>query len=248
MNKKAFTLTATALLIAVIVIGVLCTIIYMTTTGSLSKINSSNERGINENIQEKLDSTKEVNNNQTNSCGNNLCESNLGETGGPEGNCLIDCSCGNSVCDPGEKPQNCHKDCCNGGKGTTEDKLCGDGLCIGYACGEDNESSPYYCPKDCHPQCGNGICDKGEGPDESYAYPCPEDCKWQKCGDGICTAGDGGPEKCPQDCAAKCGDCICAGGENYITCPNDCGSCGDGFCSNCTSLNENTRTCNADCH
>jgi len=45
----------------------------------------------------------------------------------------------------------------------------------------------------------------------------------------------------------NCGNCECEDGESNILCPNDCGTCGDGFCSNCTGLNENSRTCAIDC-
>jgi len=171
-------------------------------------------------------------------CGDGICNGSLEETGGLKGSCPQDCICGNGKCDPGENPKECREDCCG---------YCGDGRCVGYSCQEDNKTSEYYCPKqtggDCGNICGNDFCEKGETPQN-----CEVDCIWQKCGDGLCTPDDGGPELCPQDCAPKCGDCLCSGEESYVTCPNDCGYCGDLFCSNCTQLDENLRTCSKDCN
>ena len=118
-------------------------------------------------------------------CGNGICE--------PNESCFCpeDC-CGNKICQACENPGNCRVDCCG---------YCGDGLCLGFACGEDDPDSPYYCPKqkggDCGHICGNGTCEKGESPEK-----CPDDCKWQKCGDGVCT-GSEGVDVCPQDCHGK---------------------------------------------
>jgi len=201
-------------------------------TNSDSCLNNSRDNLIKDDLQTApIEAFK-----KTDLCGNGICDSNAGEIGGPDGVCLEDCACGNGKCEPGENPNYC-KDCCG---------YCGDGKCVGYACQEDNKTSQYYCPKqtggDCGNVCGNKICEKGETPDD-----CAKDCIWQKCGDGECTPDDGGPALCPEDCASVCGDCSCDGGEDYIKCPNDCGYCGDLVCSNCTQLNENSRTCSKDC-
>ena len=63
----------------------------------------------------------------------------------------------------------------------------------------------------------------------------------------MCEPEDGGPALCPTDCASSCGDCKCSGGEDFSTCPIDCGYCGDGVCSPCSSLAESHSTCPADC-
>jgi len=109
---------------------------------------------------------------------------------------------------------------------------------MGYACGE----GPDNCGADCGTSCGNGTCDKGEAPDS-----CPDDCARFVCGNGVCEPGDGGPEGCPADCGIACGNCKCEGGEDFVACPIDCGYCGDGICSPCAQLGEETGKCVADC-
>lgn len=89
--------------------------------------------------------------------------------------------------------------------------------------------------------CGNGVCD-----DELEPADCPEDCPYVLvCGDLRCDddegeADPGDPDYCPGDCqfteGAICGDgnCLFTGGENFSTCPGDCGNhnplVGDGVC------------------
>lgn len=159
-------------------------------------------------------------------CGNGLCDYSLGEN---LENCPYDCKvCGDSICSVSEKAASCPVDCCTipGGVG------CGDGMCMGYSCGEDEAT----CPEDCGAVCGDNVCDKGEDP-----INCPLDCLSQYCGDGKCTAADGGQDKCPIDCAPLCGNCVCEILEDFLTCPIDCGYCGDGICSYCDGVD--TKSC-----
>lgn len=160
-------------------------------------------------------------------CGNGLCEAACAES---IGTCPYDCkACGDGICSPSEGPIHCAPDCCGG---------CGDGTCRGYDCGE----SPTECPSDCGTACGDKVCGKGESP-----AGCAMDCAWQVCGNGICEPADGGPDACPGDCAAGCGDCDCGGAEDWQACPIDCGYCGDGVCSPCDRLREDSATCPKDC-
>jgi len=147
-----------------------------------------------------------------NACGDAHCCGPENETACPA-DCAID---GDTFCSASENPAQSKIDCCG---------PCGDGICKGYACGEDSPLAS--CPVDCGGNnCGNGVCDKGE----SFGN-CPLDCKWQTCGDGDCSASDGGSKDCPTDCGAPCGDAKCDGGESWLACPQDCGYCGDGICS-----------------
>jgi len=160
-------------------------------------------------------------------CGDHNCSATCGES---LANCPADCAtCGDKVCSPGEAPATCVEDCCG---------ACGDGLCKGYACGEN----PEKCPDDCGKACGNQTCEKGESP-----ATCPTDCKFQACGNQVCEPEDGGPQACPQDCGTACGNCVCEKGESWTDCPGDCGFCGDAICSNCAGLGESSSTCPADC-
>ncbi len=86
----------------------------------------------------------------------------------------------------------------------------------------------------CHPICGNGVCQDGEDSDS-----CPEDCSW--CGDGTCDA-DEDAWSCPDDCG-YCGDAYCAPNEDEWSCPDDCGYCGDAYCA----PNEDEWSCPDDC-
>ncbi len=161
-------------------------------------------------------------------CGDGVC---MGAGGEDLKTCPLDCAaCGDDFCSPGEGPEKCPVDCCG---------ACGDGRCVGYACGEDPES----CPQDCSTACGNAECERGENP-----VLCPEDCDLFECGDGVCDPQDGGPEDCPQDCEAHCGDCECDPAvESNFTCPIDCAVCGDHACSPCDNTGEDHVDCPEDC-
>jgi hypothetical protein len=166
-------------------------------------------------------------------CGNGKCEEfpACGET---LANCAVDChACGNGKCEPAESPKDCPQDCCG---------WCGDAKCANYPkCTETKDT----CPDDCAVNpCGDGNCDKGENP-----LNCPADCKKDACGNGVCEPDEdlNSATPCDEDCAASCGNCICEGTEDFISCPNDCGYCGDGTCSSCPSLNESIETCEKDC-
>jgi len=63
------------------------------------------------------------------------------------------------------------------------------------------------------------------------------------CGDGLCAVGESF-ETCPEDCTPVCGDIVCTGDESSQTCPEDCGAaCGDGVCNG----GEDSATCASDC-
>ncbi len=160
-------------------------------------------------------------------CGDHVCEAACAES---IENCPADCAkCADGVCSPGESPATCAADCCG---------TCGDGKCGGAECTETVSS----CPADCKTSCGNAICEKGEN-----LANCPADCKPQSCGNGTCEPEDGGAAACPADCATTCGNCACEKGEDFASCPMDCGFCGDGVCSTCATLAENSGTCAKDC-
>ena len=129
-------------------------------------------------------------------------------------------------------PAKCLVDCCGS---------CGDKVCKGGECHEDDIGHAKYCFKDCNWACGNGQCEGGESP-----ASCPQDCELFACGNHICEPGED-PAKCPQDCSGSCGDCKCDMGESNENCPIDCGYCGDGTCTTCLNLNETTQFCPQDC-
>lgn len=106
---------------------------------------------------------------------------------------------------------------------------------------DDTQSNPVQ-----QAYCGDGIC---TSPEENHSN-CPIDCQEtpvqiKGCGDGICSL-DETYFTCPQDCPIVCGDNYCdkASGENVISCPQDCGYCGDAFCD---SERENADSCSSDC-
>jgi hypothetical protein len=173
-------------------------------------------------------------------CGNGLCE--LGEPPENAQTCPLDCGyCGDGVCSMSELSPvfYCYWDClaqcgdglCQAGEDEPGDALaywlmdcspCGDGYC-----GLNEVLDPAYqaCrAEDCEPDCGDGACTMGEGPES-----CPIDCGL--CGDGICGKVGEATEPCPPDCVKPCGDGVCGGDETAQTCPVDCGSCGDGVCA-----------------
>ena len=166
----------------------------------------------------------------TPTCPDDFCDWANGES---PATCAQDCvSCGNGFCEPGEGPVECPMDCCG---------TCGDAICATYGnCPESKDT----CPLDCGAlACGNGVCEPGENP-----TVCAVDCVQAACGNGVCEPTEGltGPTPCLEDCAAACGNCICEGTESYLTCPLDCGWCGDGYCSDCPQLGE-VDGCPADC-
>ncbi len=134
-------------------------------------------------------------------------------------------NCGNGVCEEGEGFETCAADCwkvdcwdvgaegCCGGEVATwcagdelvsehcaGKELCGWNPDLGrYGCGTIGEAQPEgVYPKDCPPpgpECGNGICEIGEG-----QVLCPVDCLYEGfCGDEICN-GTEDFERCPEDC------------------------------------------------
>jgi hypothetical protein len=139
-------------------------------------------------------------------------------------------------------------------------------------CTVDLGEAPFFCCKDCDPQCpegyeckgnycvkkgtcpefvpeckttsscGNGKCDPGED-----ATSCPADCGSGTCGDGKCEPSES-CTSCPKDCGTcpqTCGNGKCDPGENATNCPADCGSttCGNGKCD----PGEDATSCPADC-
>ena len=160
------------------------------------------------------------------------CVSNLDDCddGDP---CTVDScdsvlGCGNDplVCAPGE--------ICVEGSCTTP--VCdGDGLCES---GEDCDNCPDDCPSGSGPQCGNGICEAGDGED---CLSCAADCNGTQkgkpslrfcCGDGDGTG------------AVTCGDDRCtSGGWTCTDLPTLPFCCGDGTCEGA----EDTAQCSIDC-
>ena len=133
--------------------------------------------------------------------------------------------CGNTKCEAGETAKNCSFDCtlpdCNeiGKAGCCAGAVaqwCKDGTLVmdnceaAGKCGWDEALARYGCgtsgakdpsganPKVCGPpgpQCGNGLCEKGED-----KLGCPPDCLYDGyCGDGICNGYEDGL-KCEADC------------------------------------------------
>ncbi len=131
---------------------------------------------------------------------------------------------------PGEEICNGGDDDCDGlvdeslGPGC----LCGDGSCSGP------DETELTCPCDCH-TCGDGRCAPcGEGPARCPADCCPPENDGEGCGDGICASAPcgEGPESCAEDCGDPCGNGLCAAGEGWLGCEEDCppGACGNRVC------------------
>jgi hypothetical protein len=177
------------------------------------------------------------------SCGNGICDQELGES---SKNCMKDCcKCGDNIC-AAEAPclenmKNCDVDCC----------VCGNGVCDMMECGENwmvtdpVEPSLLTCATDCA-SCGNGTCDPSEGPSN-----CSLDC-CGGCGDGKCMGAQcqETPEDCPQDCNTfACGNAVCEAIENPLNCPQDCEkfACGNGTCDPAEDDSSCPQDCGATC-
>jgi MYXO-CTERM domain-containing protein len=65
------------------------------------------------------------------------------------------------------------------------------------------------------------------GEDVTYAFRAIADL----CGDGTCQEFFGeATTNCVSDCGSACGDGVCNGPESPTSCPEDCGTCGNGVC------------------
>jgi len=151
-----------------------------------------------------------------------------------DGNVCTDDSCAPGVgCENTDNTLDCDdEDAC------TQSDVCADGICAGEAI------------KDCLPNCGDNLCDDGDG---EHCSNCPQDCG--VC-DGDCCESNGttgcqdetvtqcvcdldsyccdtdwddlcvgtAVDECALDCVA-CGDSQCTGDETCVTCQQDCGSC-----------------------
>jgi hypothetical protein len=95
-------------------------------------------------------------------------------------------SCGDSICQSGETPQNCVQDC----------GFCGDSICSA-------PESATNCAIDCAPVvCGDMVCSATED-----STTCPVDCPSSfVCGDGICDALWETSTSCNADCPFQVGD------------------------------------------
>lgn len=175
--------------------------------------------------------------NITYTCGNGVCNVELGEN---ILNCPEDCNieiCGNLRCDVNETTATCPQDC-----PWLISYTCGDGGC-NLSIGEN----ALNCPEDCSGNiCGNMICDENE----TYVS-CPQDCPYgHYCGDHSCDVVLGeNILNCPIDCNITiCGNLRCDPGENYFNCNTDCelnltNKCGNGRCD----LEEDQFFCPSEC-
>lgn len=204
--------------------------------------------------------------------------------GGTCGQCPQDKRCVQGLC----QSATCQKDCvdrvcgddgCGGSCGLCADgELCMDGACVGdcgelavcgtdcceECCGEseccggdevcvsDPETLEDYC---CQPDCYDRSCgeDGCQGSCGTCSEPltcdtktgqCVSDQPICDCGDNICDSEDCGEDSvsCPKDCGF-CGDGKCAGSETMLNCSADCEGCGDGKCAG----NEDCDVCSVDC-
>ncbi len=146
--------------------------------------------------------------------------------------------CGDGECGIGESfcscPEDCQGDCVQAGGVMVADQGCCDGNPLVTALPLDGQGcSLYVCT-----ECGNGSCDYGE-----RAETCPADCSLdcvqegfvpgveEKCCDGLSIlnsnfapgAGSCSGAWCWYPVCANCGDGSCGIGENYCSCPEDCG-------------------------
>lgn len=123
------------------------------------------------------------------------------------------CCNNDGVCDFCEFAWNCGGDCLG---------RCGDRFCDKMR-GENVRT----CPWDCTGRCGDGVC-HGQGLGNETWKTCRQDCPapTQVCGDGLCVDLIEDRLVCPLDCCppARCGDgrCDSFGGEDCMSCPQDC--------------------------
>jgi subtilisin family serine protease len=112
--------------------------------------------------------------------------------------------------------------------------------------GEDCASCAADCPSTAGAQCGNGICETGDGED---CVSCPDDCNGRTKGRRslqYCCGGGSNPvdcndSRCGDSCETApatgscCGNASCeSGSEDSFNCALDCGPppvCGDGTCA-----------------
>ncbi len=166
------------------------------------------------------------------------------------GSCAASCSNDPISCPPGET-------CVNG---VCEPQVCNnDGTCDP---GEDCNNCSNDCLSGSGANCGNGLCEAGDGED---CVSCPADCNGKQngrpsgrycCGDGdgqnpltcsdsLCSTGGWSCTDTPA-IPSCCGDGICEGTEDSFNCEVDCGAppvCGDAVCD----AGEDQCNCPADC-
>lgn len=198
-----------------------------------------------------------------------LCKNSWGTYGGPNGDGtfwiaysghaqsmsfgmsnfnVTSVGCGDGICDSGEDACECPEDCGTPPVSETPLDTCADAVdndCDGLADCDDID-----CAGDPICACGNGICDVGED-----SCDCPEDCgtppateePFLSCADAVDNDCDGLADCDDSDCVGDptcpCGNGVCEGGENCVTCPEDCISGQGGTCDSCFK-----GVCNGDCH
>jgi hypothetical protein len=161
--------------------------------------------------------------------GHEACDDGNGQNGdlcpdGVDGTCQI-ATCGDGhvfvgveVCDTGSDPL-CYAGCQAG---------CGDGRIqaeFGEVCDDGPGVDNQHCYEGCTGFCGDGIVDPSKGEECDYGYmwftpTCNFDCTTSVCGDGICNYLSEDQGSCPQDCGS-CGDGTCTWGVEY-NCLQDC--------------------------
>jgi len=195
------------------------------------------------------------------SCGNGICEPELGEN--PD-NCWEDCApptppesyCGDGVCDEDENWAYCQEDC----------SVCGDGFC-------SKTETPENCLLDCHDECidtdgGTDYYTRGKVVNRFFLFGKPnifgetDECDKDypnRLNELVCNQGYLMVVKydCPGYCedgackGAVCGDGVCDNDETIDNCPEDCEKtgpspyCGDGVCDE--NNGEQSINCQEDC-
>ncbi|MDY0004136.1 MAG: DUF4215 domain-containing protein [Polyangia bacterium] len=183
-------------------------------------------------------------------CGNGIHEEGEGcdwgmaiHQVGCDDQCRREDGCGDGVKDASEL--------CDDGNNVSGDG-CSAGCLVEFVCGNDYCETESYescelCPRDCCPDCGNGILDEGEGCDDGNNVGgdgCSKGCRdedgvatcgngiWEageECEDGNLTIHDGCSDQCKREFV--CGDQLCQRevGENCERCRSDCcPNCGNG--------------------